>query len=529
MHLSNDTGAAKGDSSNKGNTSSPGQFGSLRPSLSKILITIGVVQVLLLSYWVIPRVVSLYYQTRGGQIVDQILSRGQMTQWDSIACASPPISRDSTRELLVSAVGDLRRAIQFSQNDAQPHLLIGRASCMLGEPEIAIEAYQSYVNLKPNNPLGHLELGFAFEAACLEELNAIRGESRGRPEEQRCDIPEYRETMIASWTAAGITLQDFIDTGELALENGRHFEALKWFRRGTEYSPDSGTPWFYIGKIYEELERSDVSLNAYLMALELGSAESIDAIIEVFTMNGNEDALAELLEKSLDQFLGYPDRQIWWNQLGEIYRRQKDWDSAISVYEEAVTEFPDDPTLHLNLGLSYYDGGVGFEEVQSELERSIELNPENGSGYFTLARLLTLQKRYTEADIWYKLALEKNPSANRWQLARANSAREQGDFDLALQEYLAIIERSETFAPAYYELAYLYLLLEKSEDAISAIEQAIQFMGSPETEYFMRAGAIYESAGLVEKAVEAYQSALALSPQSKLAAQRIDSLISGEN
>ena len=529
MYISSENNILKNDPSGTHEASKSGQFGSMNPKLYTVLIIIGVIQVLLIGYWVIPRAVSLYYQTRGGQIVDRVLSKGELTQWDSIACASPPVTNASTREILKSAEGDLKQAIRFSPNDAHPQLLIGRAYCMLGEPEKAIDAYQKYINLRPANPLGYLELGFAYEAACRAELEAIQGASRGRTEQQRCEIPEYQEPMIAAWKAAGLTTQDFIDTGEMARRNGRLNDALVWYRRGSEFSPDAGAPWFYIGQVYAALNGPRVSVASYLKAFDLGYAESINSLVDVFTENGDDEALVALLRRSLDRFPGHPERQLWWNQLGEKYMEQKDWDSAIQAYQEAIVEYPSNSQLHNNLGLSYYEGGKGIVKATEEIEKAIAIDPDNGVGYYTLARILTREKRYAEADNWFERALEKNPGTNRWQLARANAAREGGNLALAQQEYLAIIDRSPNFAPAYYEIALVYRLKEQPDEAVEAIEQAVELMATPTLEYYMRAASIYEWTEDVDKAVEAYKLALALNPQNQRASERLEKLIGVDN
>jgi tetratricopeptide (TPR) repeat protein len=399
----------------------------------------------------------------------------------------------------------------------------------LGQPEAAINAYKDNVNLRPANPLGHLELGFAYEAACQTELKAIQGEAKGRPEEQRCEIPEYQEPMIASWKEAGLTVQDFIDTGEMARRNGRMNDALVWYRRGSEFSPDAGAPWFYIGQVYAKQEEMSVSTDAYLAAFELGYTDSINVLVDIFAATGNDESLIAILNQSLERFTEHQDRVLWWNLLGKEYLEQMDWESAIQVYEKAITEFPENPQLHVSLGQAYYDGGKGVEKAIDEVERAIELDPDIGIGYYALARILTREKRFEEADIWYERALEKIPGENWWRLARANAARSSGNLNLAKQEYLAIIERSQNFVSAHYELAWLYRLLEQKEPSIESIEQAIALTSVSKQEYYVRAGAIYEWAGDIEKALDAYRQALSLNPDNQTAKSKVEALSEIDN
>jgi tetratricopeptide (TPR) repeat protein len=525
MVLPNETNAINDESVNSNRVPRSNQFGSLNPNLHPVLIIIGIVQVLLILYWVVPRAVSLYYQTRGGQIVDRVLSGGEKTQWDSIACASrEAVSTPGNLEILTQAVSDLNQAVRFSPNDAHPQLLLGRANCLLGKPEAAIKAYQAYVQLRPLNPLGQLELGFAYEAACQAEMKRIQVEPTGRQEQRRCEILAYQESMVGAWKAAGVTLQDFIDTGETANENGRIEDALSWFRRGSEFSPASGAPWFYIGKLYASQDEQSISTDAYLASFELGYTESINALVEIYTSIGDDNSLVGILSQALERFPGHQDRAQWWNLLGKEYLEQMDWETAIQVYEQGIVEFPENPQLHVYLGQAYYDGGKGVEVAIGEVERAIEINPDLGIGYYTLARIMAREKRYAEADIWYERALEKIPAENWWRLARANTARISGNYSLAEQEYLKIIERSRTFVSAYYELAWLYRLLDIQGKAIESIEQAIALTSTPKQEYYIRAGEIYEWAGDNEKALEAYRQALSLNPDNTVAKSKIEAL-----
>jgi tetratricopeptide (TPR) repeat protein len=528
MYLSSDGNSVKNDKPNLPVSSNQSQFGSMNPNLYTILIIIGLIQILLIGYWLIPRAAGLYYQTRGGQIVDRVLSRGQMTQWNSIACASPRATDASTRTSLEKAEKDLKQAIRFSPDDSHPQLLMGRTYCMLGEPEKAIESYRKYVELRPSNPLGKVELGFAYEAACQIELAASQGTSNLRPEQQRCNSPKYLELMISTWKAAGLTTQDFIDSGESARRNGRNNDALAWFRRASEFNPDSGAPYFYIGQVYEALNGPRVSTASYQKSFDLGYVESIDALMEVYTGNGDVEAQVELLEEALDRYPGNPERQQWWNRLGEMYTEQEDWNSAIQVYENAIVEFPDNPGFHINLGLAYYEGGENVGMATDEIKQAIALDPDSGIGYYSLARLLAREKRYAEADNWFERAIGKNPNSNWWPLVRANTARAAGNLALAQQEYLAIIERSPNFTPAYYEIAQLYRLIEEPDQSISAIEQAIDLSSNPNQEYFFRAAGIYEWTGNLEKALDSYRQILALDPENEVAMEKVQSLSGGD-
>ena len=87
-------------------------------------------------------------------------------QPDDILCAVEPTSDKTAHVLAEEAIDLLEKAVSYHTNMAQGYLLLGRANCMVGESESAIEYYDTFTQLKENNPLGHLEAGFASANVC---------------------------------------------------------------------------------------------------------------------------------------------------------------------------------------------------------------------------------------------------------------------------------------------------------------------------------------------------------------------------
>jgi tetratricopeptide (TPR) repeat protein len=108
------------------------------------------------------RALALYHQVKGGTILNEVTRTYLKNNLNNLACDEPPLANDSARARVQQAIAHLIIAEKYNPHLAQAHLLLGRAYCMMGEPENAVSAYKAYVLLRPENPLGHLEFGLAY-------------------------------------------------------------------------------------------------------------------------------------------------------------------------------------------------------------------------------------------------------------------------------------------------------------------------------------------------------------------------------
>src|SRR5690606_27465487 len=84
--------------------------------------------------------------------------------------------------------------------------------------------------------------------------------------------------------------------------------------------------------------------------------------------------------------------------LAGVYFRLGVYPTAIELWRRLAEQFPDDPTLHVNLGLAYFKTGQP-EDAREHLERALALDPDHERAWGYLG--LTL-----------------------WRLGRADEARE---------------------------------------------------------------------------------------------------------
>lgn len=142
------------------------------------------------------------------------------------------------------------------------------------------------------------------------------------------------------------------------------------------------------------------------------------------------------------------------------------------------------------------------------------------------ARILSAEGNIDMEILAWRKANEIRPDIYRIILllalvSKANAFRDEGNYSEAISQYGAIIEEFPQDERPYYELAWAYWLIGEADLAISSIERAV-VIGSSNLRVYLRAGQIYELAGNPQKALQAYQRALQISPENLEALQALE-------
>jgi len=262
---------------------------------------------------------------------------------------------------------------------------------------------------------------------------------------------------------------------------------------------------------------------AYYAAWEIDPNKNTIALVNFLLMNLNEDpASAEtILSYSLNKFPLSPYRPKWWALLGKVLNDQGRIKEAEEVYREVIAEKPEDWWPYIALGWLDYEK-QDSEKALAQFQRAIELGAAE-EGYKSIGNLLFRQKKYSEADEWYRKAIELRPKKQSLYLQRANAAQKAGNVSLALEVYQDAIARFPNNSSLYYEVAELHLENGQIERAIEAVEHAIE-LDSLQSKYFALAGYIYSHAGDMTKALKNYRQALQLDPGNNSIQKAIEKL-----
>lgn len=120
------------------------------------------------------------------------------------------------------------------------------------------------------------------------------------------------------------------------------------------------------------------------------------------------------------------DDLVHFNRLGIILRGEGKWSEAVAVYEKALTIVSDDPVVHYNMGLAYWEGSERMKAMQS-FERAMDIDPVFYQGSvgaaLNIGSLYLDLRQYQDAEPFFEHVLELDPD-NRTAQKRLKAARE---------------------------------------------------------------------------------------------------------
>jgi tetratricopeptide (TPR) repeat protein len=300
---------------------------------------------------------------------------------------------------------------------------------------VAEASYRAALKLKPRDARAHYGLGNVFT------------------DQQRWDEAEkiYRQAIdIAPNNAEAMTALSFVlvqpRTGG---SNATRFtDAESFARRATQFQPKSALAYDRMG--------------VAMMARGLFNSDTEAAF-----------------RRSMELDPGFVVAQV---HLARVLRHMKRDSEADPLYKSAIEKAQDAPTLVLIADAMQAESR--WSDSDPVLRRALELDGRNPGALFLMGRLLSVNRKYGEAEAVLKTAIAVNPK----------------------------------FFPAHNILARSYLGLERYDDALRIYEEAVPLASDADRRQlagmfgFGGVGDGYMKTGRPKDALRAYERALLLDP-----------------
>jgi tetratricopeptide (TPR) repeat protein len=326
---------------------------------------------------------------------------------------------------LLVAEGEFERAAEIADGLKEPayrNLIKGTVRLNQGDPEGALEIFESGLRLWPNN-------------AGARYLAALAAEELG---DTRRAMAEYREAIRVDQTATDAAFR----LARLHLALGDFAAAQQFAERHTRNRPYTGPDPYVI---------------AARAAGALGNFEAARASLDKLDERG-ADPLVVLVERA-----------------GLARVSQGPLAAAVLIEKEDL-DYANPGSIAVLRALAHNLAAIhrGADAIE-RLEKAIAAQPANPEPYDLKARVLVnLGNRGEDARASFEKALEIDPNYPGALHGLASIAAAEGKLDEALLLSRRAAEFSEENADATYSAAQLSLVLGKQQEAIELLKQAIR-------------------------------------------------------
>ena len=154
-----------------------------------------------------------------------------------------------------------------------------------------------------------------------------------------------------------------------------------------------------------------------------------------------------------------------------------------------------------------------YDEAIPLLRQLITADPKDYQAWTELGTVHLMQKNFAEAEKAYQHAAEVQPS---FTLALINLGRVrliQKNFEKAIEALSQAVKTQPLSASANYYLGEAYLQIKKGSKAVGYLYEALRLDPVGMAEAHLRLAALYNGAGLKDKAAAEYEQFLAKKPE----------------
>lgn len=316
----------------------------------------------------------------------------------------------------------------------------GRAGDRAGAPPSRVGLSESAITRKKRLSAA-IGVGLALVVAALGLRMRAPGQPATRqPRRQAQPQPEAASTLRQFLDAELAALQQptsaelALRAGSLAADQGRHLQALRWFRRSAELDPNLVPALAGQGQMWMELGRPGLAAEAYRRAQALLPAEP-----------------QLLLE------------------LARAYTYMRDFRSALDFAARAEKLAPQMPEVQRALATVYADV-MDPELSLRHAVRACELGPDDAENWSTQGALLIRQRRYAAAEGVLRRALSLDSAHVEANVLLARATMEGKD-PQADREAYALLSRARLIRPAHAEaLRMQAAILSRAGDTSQAVQ-----------------------------------------------------------
>jgi tetratricopeptide (TPR) repeat protein len=155
-----------------------------------------------------------------------------------------------------------------------------------------------------------------------------------------------------------------------------------------------------------------------------------------------------------------------------------------------------------------------MEASLSRLERSLEWNPQYYLAHYKRAQIFSLMGRYRETIHEAQEMLRVHPKSEIAYWAIGSAHLRLGERSKAKEMFLQSLGVNPDFPPALSNLGIVAAQEGRIAEAEALFLRAKEILGRKDTRSYINLGSLYEAAGRMKEALEMYEAAVAIQPNS---------------
>ncbi len=422
-------------------------------------------------------------------------------------------------------------ALSLAPKDATPRAALAGLYASQGRHSLAekvlIEAKQQLDNPAGYRMLGDYYLSRGENAKALTEFAALLGEHRSDFEARKTYIQllilnhRIEEAAQLNEEILKKSPQDTearIFTGQIELQQRKLEQAVQTFQVALKNAPENAMGHYQLGLAFQEKGNSNQAESEWREAVRLR-----------------------------------PTFSEAWQALGASATRHGDWKALEPIGDQLkriAPRFADGYLFHATARVNQGDASG----AEADLNQLRLIAPERAIGYMKLGQLRLVQKRWNEAEAFFREALSADPNsvdaiqglvsldlrlnkpADALRLIQAQLERNPADAGLYLLQGEALlhnkqldeaekalaraVEIDKQNVNAFVLLAQVEIAQGSNDQAISNYKRAIE-VAPNNVQLYVTLGSIYEKRGNWQAAQPMYKKALLIEPDHPLAANNL--------
>ncbi len=278
-------------------------------------------------------------------------------------------------------------------------------------------------------------------------------------------------------------VNQLMDKGRTALDEGRLPDALRIFRQVLLIKPDEVEAHYRIGLVFWRQRQIQEAFVFFNKAIEIAPE---NASLHLSLAGFYEQA--SLFDKAVEEYrkvivlaegteMARSSEKRLNLTLVKQYVAAADVDTALQILNSLLEEYPDDPRVLQHLGFAY-SLAKRYEAAAAIYESVLEKEPENDSAHMNLANVYMKMGDVPNAITHFEKAAELSPQPSRRTEAKirlgllgSTQAQRKGDNKLAIRELEKVLEIDPNQVTASNRLAAIHReegQLDEAEDVLLA-------------------------------------------------------------